>query len=240
MRVRAPGVGPTRVGSSGAGFPVRRPEVVWRLRRSWLVRRVIRSVGTVCAVALAVVALITAGLVAVSGHAVAWSVVGFLFAALPLAGLLLVAGVGLRAAVAAGPGWVGVRILRHWRVLDLGAVRAVSLGRDNPWGGFGPLGSFGGGRFGGAPPGGPGSVALVLEDMTGSRIEIEPDALESGLADVVRRGLGPSAQISPDAARVLGAPSHVPDDAHDAGDGYHIDRPAAAGDADAETRPAQP
>ncbi len=254
MRVRASGVGPAGVGSPGARFETRRPQVVWRLRRSWLVRRVIRSVGTVCAVALGVVALITAGLVAVSGHAVGWSVVGFLFAALPLVGLVLVVGVGLRAAVAAGPGWVGVRILRHWRVLDLGAVRAVSLGRENPLGGFGPFGSFGGGRFGDAPPGGPGGVALVLEDASGSRVEIEAEALESGLGEVLRRGLAPSAQISPDAARALGAPSHGGDDVHDVGDVHdvrdihdvghddhvdHDDRPAASGD-DAENRPAQP
>ena len=181
-------------------------------------RRIIRSVGLVCGAALAVVALITALLVAVSGHPVAWSVVGFLFAALPLAGLLLVVGVGLRAAVAAGPGWVGIRILRHWRVVDLGQVRAVRLGVDNPLGGFGPFRS---GRFGpfgpsGEPPtlpaGPTGGTALILEDASGGRIELEPDALESGLADVVRRGLAPDADITPDAARALGQTSGEPSD----------------------------
>jgi hypothetical protein len=176
-----------------------------------------------------VVALITALLVAVSGHPVAWSVIGFLFAALPLTGLLLVVGVGLRGAVAAGPGWVGVRIFRHWRVVDLGEVRAVRLGFDNPFGDFGPFRSVPfGARLGtlGLPPGsdpghdsasspgegpaGPTGHALVLEDASGGRIELEPDALESGLADVVRRGLSPNAAITPDAARALGAVPQVP------------------------------
>jgi len=208
---------------------------------------VLRSAATICLALLGVVALITAFLVWVSGHAVAWSVVGFLFAAAPLAGLVLSLGVGLRAAIAAGPGWIGVRFLRHWRVVDLSAVRAVHMGFEDPFGGFGPFGRgrfgpFGlpgaGGAMGGLPrelgpgPGGPAAGgpdesgpaggspaggnpagsgrALVLEDASGGRIELEPDALDSGLADVVRRGLNPNADVTPDAARALGEVGRTP------------------------------
>jgi hypothetical protein len=209
-------------------------------------------VALACLGILGIVALITAFLVWVSGHPVAWSVVGFLFAAAPLTGLLLALGVGLRAAVAAGPGWIGVRILRHWSVLDLGQVRTVRMGVEHPFGGFGP---FRGGHFGpfglpggGGPDGGSGAElgpgpagsagpasgpadtgpmgpvrpaappadvgpgparALVLEDVSGGRIELDADALESGLADVVRRGLNPNAEITPDAARALGDTGHT-------------------------------
>src|SRR5271170_447817 len=103
----------------------RRPEVTWRLRRSPVLRQVLWSIARICAVLVAVVVFITAALVELSGHAVAWSVIGFLFAAAPLAGLVGAVAVTLRAAMAAGPGWIGVRIVRRWRVIDLGQVRTV-------------------------------------------------------------------------------------------------------------------
>jgi hypothetical protein len=102
---------------------------------------------------LAVVALITGFFVWVFGHPVAWSVIGCLFAALPLAVLVSAAGVGARGAVGAGPRWVGIRVFRRWRGVELGDVRAVHLvggpgdGRGGPLGGFG-VGGFGGGGFG--------------------------------------------------------------------------------------------
>ncbi len=183
---------------------------------------------------LAVVAVITLLFVWAFGHPVAWSVIGCLFAVLPLAGLVLSLGVGLRAAVAAGPGRIAVRFLGRWRVLDLGQVRVVRLAdsRSIPgFGGFGGAGGFGmaggfghpGGGLGGPGrrgPGGPwgssprdgerpgaGGRALVFEDGHGGRVEIGVDALDSGLAAVVREGLAPDAEIDPDAARALGRAS---------------------------------
>src|ERR1700722_16265060 len=108
-RVRG-SVGPGRAGR-------RRADVTWRLRRSPVVGLLLRSIAKVCAVLVAVVVLITAGLGALSGHPVAWSVIGALFVFFPLVGLLATIAVGLRGAVAAGPGWIGVRVVRRWRVL---------------------------------------------------------------------------------------------------------------------------
>jgi hypothetical protein len=201
-----------------------RPEVVWRLRRSRFLRRALRSIVVACLALLGVVTLITVLLVWELGHPVALGVIGFFFAVLPLSGLLLALGVGLRGAVAAGPRWIGVRIIGRWRVIDLGDVRAVRLGTETPLGGFGPFGgrtyyAFRGGRWSPATDGvhghdgptGPGvggqaarlGGALVFEDASGHRIDVELDALGSGLADVVRRGLGPGVDIDPGAARAL-------------------------------------
>jgi len=192
-----------RQAASGGGVPTgraARPDVVWRLRQSRLVRGALRSIAVACLGMLAVVALFTLFFVWAFGHPVAWSVVGCLFAALPLAGLVLTVGVGLRAAVAAGPRWVAVRILRGWRVVDLGQVRVVRLADDGPVPGF----AFSGwGGFGGP---GSGGRALVLEDAAGRRVDIGVDALESGLVDVVRQGLGPDVEVDPAAARALGRP----------------------------------
>jgi hypothetical protein len=204
---------------------VRRPDTVWRLRRSPLVRAALGWVTKVCVALLAVVFLITVFFVWAFGHPVAWSVIGCLFAALPLVGLVLALGVGLRAAVAAGPGRVAVRFFGRWRVVDLGQVRAVRLGDQGPFGGFGfrfggggpggpgGLGGFGAfGGFGGSGPGGPagggtgaGGRSLVFEDVHGQRVEIGIDALDAGLAAVVRDGLAADAVIDVDAARALGA-----------------------------------
>jgi hypothetical protein len=183
---------------------------------------------------LAVVALFTLFFVWAFGHALVWSVIGCLFAVLPLTGLILAVGVGLRAAVAAGPGRIAIRFLGRWRVVDLGQVRAVRLSDQGPFGGFGDFGGFGGlggggggGRFGGFPalgglggsgpssPGGPsgsgdggtGGRSLVLEDVHGGRVQIGVDALDAGLAAVVREGLAPDAEVDPDAARALGSGS---------------------------------
>lgn len=168
--------------------------MTWRLRRSPVVRQVLRFFAVTCVVVLGVVALVTAAFVAVFGHPVVWSVIGVLFAALPLAGLLLVVSVGLRAAVAAGPGWIGVRVVRRWRVIDLSQVRTVRLADGAGFGGAG-FGGFPGGRFGGS--------SVVFEDDSGGRVDIGVDALGSGIAEVVLHGLGPEVDIDPDAARAL-------------------------------------
>jgi len=104
---------------------------------------------------LAVVAIITLLFVWAFGHPLAWSVIGCLFALLPLAGLVLTLGVGLRAAVVAGPGRIGVRFLGRWRIVDLGQVRVVRLA-DESFPGFGGFSRFGGGGFGGGGFGGGG------------------------------------------------------------------------------------
>ena len=212
-----------------------RPDAVWPLRRSPLVRAVLGGVSRVCLVMLAVVALITGFLVWVFGHPVVWSVIGCLFAAIPLAVLVFATGVGVRGAVGAGPRWVGIRIFRRWRVVDLGDVRAVRLaggsgaGPGGAFGGFGGGGiggdGFGGGGFGGGGGGvggpgfggfgawgsfrGLGSIgapggSVVFEDAYGRRVDIAVDALDGGIAEMVRSGLAPDAVIDPDAARALG------------------------------------
>ncbi len=140
----------------------RRPDAVWRLRRSPLVRAALLWVAKICAAMLAVVFLITIFFVWAFGHPVAWSVIGCLFAALPLAGLVLAVGVALRAAVVVGPSRIAVRFFGRWRVVDLGQVRAVRLGDQGPVGGVGGLRGFSGfggsGGFGGF--GGPGGFSF--------------------------------------------------------------------------------
>lgn len=137
----------------------RRPDAVWRLRRTPLVRAALLWVAKICAAMLAVVFLITLFFVWAFGHPVAWSVIGCLFAVLPLAGLVLTIGVGLRAAVVVGPGRIAVRFFGRWRVVDLGQVRAVRLGDQGPLGGVGGLRGFAGsGGFGGF--GGPGGFSF--------------------------------------------------------------------------------
>jgi len=196
-----------------------RPDVVWPLRRSWLARGVLRTVRTACLGMLAVVAVITLFFVWAFGHPVAWGVIGSLFGVLPLAGLLLSVGLELRAALAAGPRWVAVRFLLRWRVVDLGAVRAVHLGGDSP---FVPFFRFGGGRPGvpGAPGGpaaggggGGGVRSVVFEDAEGRRINVDVGVFDADLADVVRRGLGPDVAVDPAVADVLelGPGSEEPD-----------------------------
>jgi hypothetical protein len=168
---------------------------------------------------LAIVAIFTLFFVWAFGHPLAWSVIGCLFAALPLAGLVLALGIGFRAAVAAGPGRLAVRFFGRWRVVDLGQVRAVRIGDQGPLGGFGAFGGLGGfngpsgfgglGGFGGQRPRGPGGGGaagrtLVFEDVHGGRVVIGVDALDAGLAAVVRDGLGPDIDIDADAADALG------------------------------------
>ncbi len=155
MRVRQQGSGNATSGVPG------RPDAVWRLRRSPLVRAALGWVTRVCVGMLAVVAIITLLFVWAFGHPLAWSVIGCLFALLPLAGLVLTVAVGLRAAVVAGPGRVGVRFLGRWRIVDLGQVRVVRLA-DQSFPGFGGFSRFGAGGSGGAigPGGGIGSGGI--------------------------------------------------------------------------------
>ena len=193
-----------------------RPDAVWRLRRSPLARAALLWVAKICVALLAVVFLITVFFVWAFGHPVAWSVIGCLFGALPLAGLVVTIGIGLRAAVAAGPGRIAIRFFGRWRVVDLGQVRAVRLGDQGPFGGMSGFATFGGpGRFGGpggggfggggfGGTGGMGGRTLVFEDVHGQRVQIGVDALEAGLGAVVREGLAPDVEIDADAARALG------------------------------------
>lgn len=214
------GVRPERSENGTAGLP-RRPDVVWRLRRSPLVRAALGWVAKICVGMLGVVAVVTLFFVWAFGHPLAWSVIGCLFALVPLAGLVLTVGVGLRAAVVAGPGRIAVRFFGRWRVVDLGQVRAVRFADGGSTAGFGGFGSFGGaGGFGGArfgapgpgsSGGGTGGRALVFEDVHGGRVEIGVDALDAGLAEVVREGLGPDVVIDADVAGALGR-SAVPAD----------------------------
>ncbi len=210
----------------------RRPDAVWRLRQSPFARAALFWIAKICAGLLAVVFLVTLFFVWAFGHPVAWSVIGCLFGALPLAGLVATIGVGLRAAVTAGPGRIAIRFIGRWRVVDLGQVRVVRLGDQGPFGGMGGFANFGGpgrfggpGGFGGSGPFGPGGGAggaggrtLVFEDVKGQRVEIGVDALEAGLGAVVREGLGPDVVIDVEAARALGTGSR-PDNARDHGDG---------------------
>ena len=214
-----------------------RGDAVWKLRRSPLVRAAIGWVAKICVGMLAVVFVITLFFVWAFGHALAWSIIGCLFAVLPLIGLVLALGIGLRAAVAAGPGRIAVRFFGRWRVVDLGQVRAVRLGDQNSFGGFGGPGGCGGfgaaGRFGGwggpgqRGPGGGGANGpvglggrtLVFEDVHGQRVEIGVDALDAGLAAVVREGLAPDAVIDVDAARALGRGSDPDGPADEPGSG---------------------
>ena len=123
------------------------------------------SIVKACVAMLAVVAIVTGFFVWAFGHPVAWSVIGVLFAALPLAGLVLALGVGLRAATAAGPGWLAVRFFGRWRVVDLGQVRAVRLVDGGLFPGLGggafrAFGSFGGPGGGGGGPAAFGGFGL--------------------------------------------------------------------------------
>ncbi|HTZ10600.1 MAG TPA: hypothetical protein VMB72_16115 [Acidimicrobiales bacterium] len=102
-------VGPDRV--TGAV-----PRLEWRLGRSSLARRALGVVAGVCLVLLAVVAVVTLALVSVFGHPLAWSVLGCLFAAFPLGGLVLATALRLRTAVVAGPRGLAVRVVGPWRV----------------------------------------------------------------------------------------------------------------------------
>jgi hypothetical protein len=165
------------------------PTALWPFRRSAAVRAALRVGVVACLVALTLVVLFTAFLVAVFGHPVGLWIVGALFALGPLAGLLVCLGVSRRAAVAAGPGWVGLRLLRHWRVLDLDSVRSVRVAAPRSF--AGPLG---------VPSGEP---QLLLEDGSGHRLEIGAGALAPGIAEAVIEGLGPEAAVDADAAALL-------------------------------------
>jgi hypothetical protein len=188
---------------------------------------------------LGIVAIFTLFFVWAFGHALAWSVIGCLFGAVPLIGLLLTVGVGLRAAVAAGPGWVGVRFLRRWRVIDLGQVRAVRLAHDGPFpgfgrfGGLGPMGPRGTRNPMGPYGGGPGGGTLVFEDLQGGRVDIGVDALDGGLAAVVRAGLAPDAEVDPGAARALDPMGELGSGSGDAGNAGDAGDLGDAGDAGA-------
>jgi len=153
------------------------------------VRTALRLGALVSLVALFLVALVTVLLVAVFGHPLGFAIVGGLFALGPLLALVGVLGVRRRAAVAAGPGWVGVRLLRRWRVLELSDVRAVRVSAPRPF--AGPLG---------VPSGEP---QLLLEDRAGHQLEIGAGALAPDIAEQVIEGLGPDAAIEPDAAAML-------------------------------------
>ena len=93
------------------------PRLEWRLRQSSVARRALGTVAVVCLALLVVVAAFTLALVSVFGHPVAWSVLGCLFGAPPLAVLALAVALRLRAAVVAGPRWIAVRMVGPRRVV---------------------------------------------------------------------------------------------------------------------------
>lgn len=168
-----------------AGLRLARPygaDSVRPLRRSPAVRHVLRSLRRFAVGAVAVVAVITWLFVAAFGHPLAWALVGAFFAAAPLALLAATVAVGLRAAVATGPGWVGLRLVGGWRRLDLGRVRTVRS------------------TAGGNPFWGPAAVGgVVLEDADGQRITLAGDLIDGPLGDAVRRSLPHDAVIDVDA-----------------------------------------
>ena len=205
-----------QVYDSGRVLAGRRADVVLPLRRSRLARVAMKTVAIVCLALLALVALITAVIVAIFGHPLGWSIVASFFAALPIAVLGLTIAVGLRAGVAAGPRWIGVRVLGRWRVVDLDEVSTVRLAGDSAFPGWthfrGPYGPGVGGPFGGAGDrpaiGGAGGDSIVLEDSAGGHVRIGVEALNAGLADVIRHGLAADAHVEPGAAAVLDQTQH--------------------------------
>jgi len=165
------------------------PTALWPFRRSLTVRAGLRIGALACAMALVVVVFVTALLVLLFGHPLGLSIVGALFALLPFVGLLVCLGVSRRAAVAAGPGWVGVRFVRRWRVLDLSEVAVVRISAPRSF--AGPLG---------VPSGEP---QLHLEDREGHMLEIGAGALAPEIAEALIEGLGPDVSIAPEAAAML-------------------------------------
>lgn len=174
-----------------AGLRLSRPygaETVWPLRRSPVARRVAGTLARLAVGGLVVVAAVTALLVAATGHPLGWSVVGACFALPPLAVLVGAVAALARAAVASGPGWVGLRLVGRWRRIDLARVRSV---RTAPgWGGFGAV-----------------TGGVVVEDAEGRRVTLTGDLLGGGLGEVVRRGLPADAVIDADAEERLGPPA---------------------------------
>jgi len=166
-----------------------RPTSVWPFRRSITVRSALRIGVLACLVALGLVVLVTALLVAAFGHPVGLAVAGAFFALGPLLGLAVCLGVSRRAAVAAGQGWVALRLVRRWRVLELASVRSVRVGAPRSF--AGPLG---------VPSGEP---QLLLEDAAGRHLQIGAGALAPGIAETVIDGLGPDVAVDPDAAALL-------------------------------------
>ena len=212
------------LGRCDAG-PSGRVDVVWRLRRSPIVWAALVWVAGSARGCWRSSPSSRCFFVWAFGHPLAWSVIGCLFAVLPLAGLILAIGVGLRAAVIAGPGRIGVRFLGRWRVVDLGQVRVVRLADPSAHseasvgsvsGGFGGACGSGGDRcprprwarrFGPRETpeeGVPGVGLSCSRTSTVGASSIGVDALDAGLAAVVREGLAPDAEIDPDAARALG------------------------------------
>ena len=186
--------------------PGRPTEAIWAFRRAPLVRRVLRVVTAVLAATLAFVAVMTLLFIAAFGHPDVWVTVGLFFAVVPAVLLVLAVLVGLRAAVAAGPGWVGVRMVRRWRTVDLGDVRRVRVAARTALPGVAYQ------RAGGFPgAAGLAAPSLVFEDEAGHTIDIGVDALGSGVGDVVRHGLGPDAVIDVDAQELLDGPASTGD-----------------------------
>ncbi len=103
------------------------PDVIYPVRRSWMVRRALGWVALVCVGIIAFCALVTALFVAAFGHPLAMSIIGFFFALVPITLLGSVVALQARGAVTAGRGGVGFRLFRRWRLFDVGSVRAVRV-----------------------------------------------------------------------------------------------------------------
>ena len=175
----------------------RRPDVVWPLRRLRFVRQLLTRAAELLVGILAVLAVIGAVLAALFGHPAVWAVIGFVLGLVPLVALILVLLFGGRAGVAAGSGWVGLRLVGRWQILDLDRIRRVRIS-DDGWlpGGF----ARGAGH------------TLLLEGDSGDRISIAASMLDTGLGDVLRRGLGSGAVIDAEAQQVLQDAAEAPGD----------------------------
>jgi hypothetical protein len=110
---------------SNAGAPPGPVNGQWSLGRSVLGARILGSVARACALLLVVVLTFTLLFVAAFGHAAVWIAVGSVFGVLPLLVLAVSLGVRWRAAVATGPGWVGMRVVRRWHTIPVGGVRIM-------------------------------------------------------------------------------------------------------------------
>lgn len=185
-QLKAPNVAPMKV---RAGNFEQVARVVWPLRLSAVARQLMNFVTQLCLAITILVAVITAGLTAVTGHPLLWSLIGLVFAAAPITGLVLALSVRYRAVLAAGPGWIGVRVVRKWRIVDLRKVIRVGVADPSPRSPFSPTAL--GGR------------ALLLEDATGAQVRVDLDALGHGIDEILSEGLAPEASLDAEAYEIL-------------------------------------
>jgi hypothetical protein len=156
--------------------------MVWPVRRSWFVRRALGWVAWVCLGLIAFCALVTALFVAAFGHPLAMSIIGLFFAFIPIVVLATAVGVHTRGSVAAGRGWVGFRLFRRWRGVDMGSIRTIRVTRSPVDGSYDAAAS----GFGGPGFGGPGFGGSEFGDV----IDVLSPEGELGRGTEERRGDG--------------------------------------------------